>query len=203
MIITWRYWTHPEWLLHAPVYVSGTRGPISCLPDQMKELVSAGVKLTPCPSPIFSPMIPPRCPPPSSKHPSQPWRPPPPLPSRLHRHLLSPQPDKVERVDNVACAYTVLKLICEGSRLQNQGQSLLLPGQDGPFRQIAVLLGNRKTNRKTKTTLCGSVNVSNLMSISCERQLIIGRLKDKTPKTLRLCLLNIKSLTGRSFLIND
>lgn len=106
MIITWRYWIHPEWLLHAPVYVSGTGGPISCLADQMKELVSAGVKLTPCPSPIFSLMIPPRRPPASSKHPSQPQCPPPPLPSWLHHHLLSPPPNKVERVDNVACAHT-------------------------------------------------------------------------------------------------
>ncbi|KAK0143155.1 hypothetical protein N1851_018739 [Merluccius polli] len=51
--------------------------------------------------------------------------------------------------------------------------------------------------------VCGSANLSNLKSIPCEPQPIIGSLKDNTPKTVNLCLLNIRSLAGKSFLIND
>ncbi|XP_037636978.1 uncharacterized protein LOC119494862 [Sebastes umbrosus] len=70
--------------------------------DHMKELVNAGTKLTPRPTPIFSPMIPPRGRPrttlalsPQARHPQ------PPSPPQWNQPL-SPQPDKDVPLQNVA-----------------------------------------------------------------------------------------------------
>lgn len=73
--------------------------------DQMKELVIAGLKCTPRPSPIFSPINTPRrpAPPPPPTQAPKPRRPAPPVPLRKH-HVVSPQPDKD---DKAACVQNI------------------------------------------------------------------------------------------------
>ena len=81
------------------------------------------------------------------------------------------------------------------------------PGPSVPVAcPIPVLIGNRKRmvnllrERKHPT---GSVNLSNLTSIPRQLQLVSKNWAGNTFSKLYSALLNIRSLSGKTFLIND
>ena len=68
---------------------------------------------------------------------------------------------------------------------------------------IPVLIGNRKRMNLLKIRKHPSANLSNLASIPRQSQTVAKNCADNAFNKLHLALLNVRSLAGKTFLIND